>query len=477
MELYQILWVDLKEGRPPRDGLEGGPIGPAPAPAACRRVPQMSANRPPWRPGRRLLLVALVAVAVAAVAVVLVASPDDESSWQIRSGAPGYPLRGDRATDRALLEDAADAWWRRDHRDEDDGAAFRDGKRRVSALWAGRIGDTDAVVLAHESTVALLQRTVGRSYIEVADQELPFDLEEPSRHETPLPLAFDDATLLPEGARTRFWPASAPRRDDPGRPSLHDGLWTSPDRVALQPGVLELTGGPQPWVEDVTTAVLDERVVLIDRPIADRLPRLDLPARQRLIAAGSDDGRSEPAGLPVLRFVLDEPLPTLGATTVLARRTLEAPGLYDRARDRVVAAVGGSAVAGRDEATALAIDPRDARDPTSPRATTGPALAAQYLVRSRTVDPKPLTVGDERQVPSRPVLLVAGDERIARIEVRVGRQVIARPGPVAVIPATWQPEDLGTVDRDLSVAGFTRGGSLVAASGPSNAVTTAADRD
>jgi len=391
------------------------------------------------------------------VIAVIVASSSDDDGPTLRishSDEGGFPLRGGAKADDPMIEEAAEAWLADDAREGDDRILDHDGEA-MRVLWAGRLGDGEAVVLAADRHAALLRRKL--------DPEGTFSvrgIDEIRNAQDPRIISFRSAVLVDDQAEPAFMPARVQENDV----APHDGLWTAGGRYAgsslLPAGALAVRNGLRRYVGERSppaAVVTGERIStwLVDDALLDRLmpgtTTFAPPAYQRFVAAvtprTSTDGErrqwdrgGEP---PALRLVQDRSLPVLGATMVL---TAEGPA----ARDQVLAATGGSWTAGKDEAEPLNLAPPTSDDEAY--GGDGPPLSAALVDRAT----------DER--PWRDLsVFVAGGPEIDSIEVLSGRETVTRPGPVAVIPlpeATDGPSETRT-RGDLAVIGRTAGGRVV----------------
>jgi hypothetical protein len=460
----------------------------------------MSSRR---RPSRPVVLVAVLGVLVV-VLLVLVAgrSGDDAPELRIVHGAPsaGFPLRGDLARDEGALRAAAAEWLEED-REEDDDDVFSDhtDEFEITALWAGRVGDDLAVILAHERTAALVtsDHEHGGEPLWSLNRTLPI-----ADAEAPTIVPFEGAILVADDAKAVF------RTADRSGASAQDGLWRANGRSGLSSpgeGVLVLpdglthrrfTSGKQPPAIVVTGE--DSVVRTVGTRLADRLVRAPLsfdgPALQRFVAAargdsGDDEGRRAPSldGPAKVEIVQEGPLEGIGPTTVVSVGADEATG---GVRPRVVAAVGGSDVAGAEGAERIALqvdDEQNAGDGL--RASRGPAMGAAYVRRmpdapdgdtAGSADPADGIgssgdagtggtdgsddAGDAPVEPGPTLLLLAGDRAVRSFELLVGTRRITRPGPVAVVRAPWQsPDGSRRFGRttDVVLFGRTAGGAVV----------------
>lgn len=455
------------------------------------------------RPSRPVALAAVLGVLVVVLlALVVGRSDDDEPELRIVRGAPsaGFPLRGDLARDEGALRAAAAEWIEEDLEEDDDVFSKWDDEPEITALWAGRVGDDRAVILAHERTAALV----------VADHEHDgeplWSLCEtrPIAHaEAPTIVPFGNGILVSDDAEAVFRPAG--RRGA----SEQDGLWRADGRSGLASpgdGVLVLPkglthrrfgSGEQPPAIVVTGE--DSAVRTVDAGLSDRLVRdplsFDGPALQRFVAAargssGDDEDRRAPSldGPAKVEIVHDGPLEGIGPTTVLSVEADEATG---GVRPRVVAAVGGSSVANAEGAERIGLqveDEQNARDGL--RASRGPAMGASYVRRmpdapddgtgGTTADEVDGSSGeagssgdagttgtedpDDDATPGPTLLLLAGDRSVRSFELLVGTRRITRPGPVAVVRAPWKsPDGSRRFDRttDVVLFGRTTSGAVV----------------
>lgn len=417
------------------------------------------------RPSRPAALVAALGVLGLILLVVLVGrSGDDDPELRIVRGAPsaGFPLRGDLAGDDDALRAAAAEWLEEDREDDDDVFGERDDEVEITALWAGRVGDDRAVILAHERTAALV--TADHEH----DGEPLWSLNHTlpiADAEAPAIVPFEGAILVADDAKGVF------RTADRSGASAQDGLWRADGRSGLASpgeGVLVLpdglthrrfTSGKQPPAIVVTGE--DSVVRTVGTGLADRLARdplsFDGPALQRFVAAargssGDDEDRRPPSldGPARVEIVHDGPLEGIGPTTVVSVGADEATG---GVRPRVVAAVGGSSVAGAEGAERIDLqvgDERNARDGL--RASRGPAMGAAYVRRN----------ADDPADP--PLLLLAADRSVRSFELLAGTRRVTRPGPVAVVRAPWKtPDGSRRFDRttDVVLFGRTAGGAVV----------------
>jgi len=396
-------------------------------------------------------------VAVIAVIAVVVASSSDDDGPTLRishSDEGGFPLRGGAKADDPMIEEAAEAWLADDAREGDDGVLDHDGEA-MRVLWAGRLGDSETVVLAADRHAALLRRKL--------DPKGAFSvrgIDEIRNAQDPRIISFRAAVLVDDQAEPAFMPARVQENDV----APHDGLWTAGGRYAaselLPAGALAVRNGLRRYVGERSppaTVVTGEQLStwIVDDALLDKLmpgtTTFAPPAYQRFVAAvtprTSTDGErrqwdrgGEP---PELRLVQDRSLPVLGSTMVL---TAEGSA----ARDQMLAATGGSWTAGKDEAEPVNLSPPTSDDEAY--GGDGPPLAAALVDRAT----------DER--PWRDLsVFVAGGPEIDTIEVLSGRETVTRPGPVAVIPlpeATDGASDT-RIRGDLAVIGRTAGGRVV----------------
>lgn len=440
------------------------------------RIGSRLARFPRWR-------VALVvgALLFVLVGVLLLVGRDDDDGLRIVHGAPdaGFPLRGDGARDEAMIRDAADAWVRRARRDDE---AWVDHGRRpdVTVLWAGRIsGDTDGVVLAAEQQAAFLHRLRGRDYWQQSDAIVE-DADDP------VIVAGAEIVLARVGTPVNFRPStpegegSPPLREDaglwhrggsslpPGVLLVPDGLQTRfAERASDRPPVGVFTGVPQspvvgrlPALRELSPALFRRLSTGPDATISTGAQRLGAAAASLGSRTGRDRPPQRPGALPMVDVVADRTLAPLGPVVVLSS-TASLLGSSGSRRADLVAAAGGTMVTGGDAvATAIPLDGAD-----SPlRGDAGPALGTAY-VRAETYEREgPSSAADEE--PSRvegPFLLVAGDDAIARIEVRAGRRTVDVDPPVGLVPAPWAAA-VGTrepTETDVAILGETANGTLV----------------
>lgn len=391
------------------------------------------------------------------IIAVVVASSSDDDGPRLRishSDEGGFPLRGGAKADDPMIKEAAEAWLADDAREGDDGILDHDGEA-MRVLWAGRLGDSETVVLAADRHAALLRRKL--------DPKGAFSVQgvdEIRNAQDPRIISFRAAVLVDDQAEPAFMPARVQENDV----APHDGLWTAGGRYAgsqlLPAGALAVRNGLRRYVGDRTppaAVVTGDRLStwLVDHALLDRLmpgtTTFAPPAYQRFVAAVTPrtstngerrqwDRGGEP---PELRLVQDRSLPVLGSTMVL---TADA----GMARDQMLAATGGSWTAGKDEAEPLNLAPPTSDDEAY--GGDGPPLAAALVDRATEERPwRDLSV------------FVAGGPEIDSIEVLSGRETVTRPGPVAVIPlpeATDGPSETRT-RGDLAVVGRTAGGRVV----------------
>jgi hypothetical protein len=425
-------------------------------------------------------LAAVLGALVVVLIVLLVArSGDDGPELRIVRGAPsaGFPLRGDLARDEGALRAAAAEWLEEDREEDDAVFSDRADELQVTALWAGRVGDERAVILAHERTAALVTADHERDGEPLWGLRATRPIDDA---EAPSIVPFERAILVADDAKGVFRPAER------SGASAQDGLWRADGRSGLSSpgeGVLVLpdglthrrfASGKQPPAIVVTGE--DSVVRTVDAQLANRLVRdplsFDGPALQRFVAAargssGDDEGRRSRVldGPAEVEIVHEGPLEGIGPTTVLSVGADEATG---GVRPRVVAAVGGSSVANAEGAERIGLHVEDqqlARDGL--RASRGPAMGASY-VRRMPAAPDGGTPGtddgDAAAAPGPTLLLLAGDRSVRSFELLVGTRRITRPGPVAVVRAPWQsPDGSRRFDRttDVVLFGRTAGGAVV----------------
>lgn len=427
----------------------------------------------PLASGRRriVLLVAACAIALVVLVVVLASGSDDDDALKIVHGSPdaGFPLRGDLKGDDGFLHDAAAAWRRRVERDGDE---WENGDE-VVALWEGELDAEDQVaVLAADGEAALVTRRPDRP-----DEPLQVDEARTIRTaEDPRIVAFDEAVLVASRAKPAFRPAETEGQGSP-RLQEQEGLFHR-GGTALPEGALLFPDGldheiPRP--SDRPAALFTGRegaVRILSKELLERLTSGEESragaAAQRLRAAalapGSDDdarrttARFEPYATPELALVADRPLDPIGRTLLLQVK----PGIGGSGgsrRPRVVAATGGSSVAGVESATAVTLGGLGDEDDGA-RAPLGPAMGASYV-----------------RLPGQRTdayLLVAGDDEVRSIEVLAGNRRYAEDGPLALFPATWTRADASgfASAADVAVLGRTRNGRLVVPSPPAARAVT-----
>lgn len=473
------------------------------------------------RPSRPVALAAVLGVLVLVLlALLLVRSGDDGPELRIVRGAPsaGFPLRGDLARDEGALRAAAAEWLEEDREEDDNVFSDRADELDVTALWAGRVGEDRAVILAHERTAALVTAARER------DGEPLWHLRSTRPipdAEAPTIVPFEGAILVADDAQGVFRPAA-----EGGGATVQDGLWRASDRAGISSpgeGVLVLpdglthrrfTSGEQPPAIVVTGE--DSVVRTVGPRLADRLVRdplsFDEAALQRFVAAargssGDDEDRRTPSldGPAKVEILHEGPLEGIGPTTVLSVGADEATG---GVRPRVVAAVGGSGVANADGAERIALQVEDEqRAGDGLRASRGPAMGAAYLRRvppapdgdtggtpddatgssgsggaagdagnSSTDSTTDEAAGDPSPGPT--LLLLAGDRSVRSFELLVGTRRITRPGPVAVVRAPWRsPEGSRRFDRttDVVLFGRTANGAVVRPGGVYDGVAEVGD--
>jgi hypothetical protein len=412
----------------------------------------------------------LCLLVLAIVVLVVSRRGGDEDGAELERGTPAFPLRGELAEDDGLLAEAADAWIADDREEEDERGddhdeVFDGDERRVTALWAGKLGDTWTVVATHGDTAALLQKRGERNPVWQVST-----VPTAGSAQAPAVLAFGSAVLLPDGVRATFVPATT----KPLRVVDRDGLRMAPGSTgnsSFSDGVLLMPDGVggNPYGDEPTAVVTGSapRVRRLSSDLADRMQdgSFDVAAMRRFVAAASGPERSRPDerttyAATKLTLVADEDLAGLGPTMVLSED--------DTDRSRRVSAAAGAPADGTDEAEPIPLGPAD-DDLTGRRSRTGPGLAAAYVFRVERPKDDPLTTTDDDDedldVVTGPFLLVAGGPGVASIEVRVGTRRIVRRGPVAVIDASWastgDPADRDVVDRDVSVLGTTAEGRVV----------------
>jgi len=438
------------------------------------------------RTHRPRLALALGILLLVAAGVLLLVSRGGDDEVQIVNGAPetGFPLRGDGARDEAMIRSAADAWVRAARRD-DERWAEGDGPE-VTVLWAGRVADDrDGVVLAANQRATFLHRLRGRDYWQRSAAVVEDD-------DDPMIVASSEAVLVRAGAESSFRPATP---GGGGAPEVRedDGLWHR-GGIALSMGTVLVPDGLQRRYDDRQTErppvavftgaeaggsgripALRELSPTLFRRLSSGPDAAVSEGAQRLNAAASfpfdqdsDDDREpqRPDALPTLDVVADQQLPPLGPVVVLSS-TNSSLGSGRSRRARLVAAAGGTMVAGGD-AVAVAI-PLDGAQ-SAWRGAAGPALGAAYV--RRDTYPRDDTRGADEE-PTRvdgPFLLVAGDGRVARVEVRAGRRSVDIDGAVGLVPAPWakEPGTRKASDTDVAVLGEEANGTLVVPSAPAS---------
>jgi hypothetical protein len=407
---------------------------------------------------RRRLLGALALALILVVAVVVFArGSSDDYELTVTNGADvaGFPLRGDLARDSTAIRAAAEGWLADDAReDEDNQVLDHDDDVELRALWAGRLHGRTAVILAADRDAALLELGSG-------DEFDVKDVQPIRAADQPAVVTFDEAVLVDARADPVFMTAGA-RENDVGP---LDGLWTTTGKHAgsgLPDGVLVLRGGmlrfgsTRDRTGPVAVVVSDHSSVwLVDAALQAKLmPGTETfppPAYQRFVAATSFaavDGQTQwerSFHPPEVRLVQDRTLPVLGPTMVLTAERRSG-------RDRMLAAHGGSTVAGKDEAEPLDLG-NDGNDGYGARSSDGPAFAAALVDRATELLPD-----------LAPAVLVAGSAEIETIEVLTGRGRLTRRGPVAVITlpeVTGEPASKPPAYGDFAVLGRTRDGTVV----------------
>lgn len=446
--------------------------------------------RPPVDPSRsRPALVAAAALVVLVALLLVLRGGGDDGDGELRivRGAPGagFPLRGAAAGDEATIREAAEAWVRKARREHDDWADA--SSLDVTVLWSGPLSkDADGVVLVSGRTGAVLERGRGRDYWQVGDAVV-------DEAKDPVVVAGRGAVLVRADAEASFLTAEARRRADP-EVRQDDGLWHRgasdlPTGALLLPdglpsrfrsGSADLPpaavfaggdgGSGRPQVRRLSPRLL--RRLELDGTESTQRTDLGDEARksaQRLVAAATRAGApaedETPAGSvtspPELDLVAERILQPLGPVVVLsASAPVVGSGREDR-RSRLVAAAGGTTVAGRDDAV-TAIPLGGGAIPL--RAPTGPAFGAAYVRREVRPD-DPGTSADDDAEPriEGPWLLVAGDEDVTGVEVRAGRRTLRVPTPLGLVRASWLPDgdDRRAADADVAILGRTADGSLV----------------
>ncbi|MGE4428222.1 MAG: hypothetical protein AB7G37_17350 [Solirubrobacteraceae bacterium] len=417
------------------------------------------------------VLTGIVAVLVAlAVIVVVAGSGDDGPSLKLEHGAEGFPLRGDRAQDGDLLRTAAEEWIA-DARDDDRDIplpGLDDDEVEISALWAGRRGEYDVVILRAGGVAAMVthRRQDNQPWL-VDTTDVRKDLG------SPLPIAFDDGVLVPEKLPAR--PTYRSAIDAPGpKVREHDGLWTGDGSPFLSDGVLVLprgTGGGRGDETDAPLVVVTGKdaatVRHVDAETAAGLARdYGLGTVQRFVAATPPGGRGGVGGSDAgtMRIVGEPEHPELGPILVLST----APGVLSSRRPTVVTAAGGGSDV--DESPKVATIALASQDQSRENGAGRPVLATGFVVRLRAPDGG--STADEPQ-RSAPYLVAAGTHDVRRIEIVEGRRRIERPGPVAIVPAG---KAVGTEDdeqpTEVGVLGWTGGDVLVVPHGRPAALTT-----
>ena len=360
---------------------------------------------------RWLLLLAAVGVAATVGVVLLLVSGGDDR--EIERGAAGFPIAGSLASDDELIEKAVDAWM-----EDDDGL---EGTFRV--LWAGTWQGRRMVVLDNQDKVASI-------VFSSPDSDGSVRAEHPAEPNLDGVVGVDRGVLIAGDAPTRYT------------------------------AVFETSGG------DVET----KRVVARDRLIAgrgfpaalladaggERVPLILVPD-----VGGPAQVEVEAAAVPAMRRALLESGNGIVTTTALdhARQKdrLETGGRVARVLHVGPVPGGGTGVAAylqgaRESAIAFAWEQDDS--------VPGQLLAVVDESPSRASLAAAKVDGTAGQW-----LVVAGDERVARIEVEVGRRVIRRDGSFALLRAA----DLGSGgDGEIppvSVRGYTAGGEVVPAAG------------
>jgi len=94
------------------------------------------------------------------------------------------------------------------------------------------------------------------------------------------------------------------------------------------------------------------------------------------------------------------------------------------------------------------------------------SVSAQPLAVLDSSPSRPLLAAATATSSRGPWLVVAGDEKVARIVIEVGRRVIRRDGPFALLQASDLGGAVGTELPPASVRGYTANGAVVPAAGP-----------
>jgi hypothetical protein len=379
----------------------------------------------PWVPSRKTLLVGAGALVLVVLVAVLLTRGDGRSLTIERGDGSAFPLRGSLADDRDAIDDALAAW--KDGR----GAAANGRAARVSGaavhlLYAGRAGDRDVVLVRQGTRLIAMHRPLDRDWVVGAARER-FDAFDGS------PVGIDDAILLPAGDWTYV-----PLRARGSRPQTADGLISTGAAVGgeLEPGfVLQ---GSQP-ARDQLGKVYDTQAGLF---------RVDADDYRRITAASRRPGS----------------LTAIHAALVESDRAEAVDGTRLRAMDVLwtgrLPGVPHAAVVLRGDPHRLGLglvrDP-DAFVSSAESVDLGSLTAPLGARRRELVDPPYVGAayaggGDE------PVTLVAAATgEVDRIELLVGTRRVTRPGPVAIIPADWDP-----ATADAVVLGRTARGAVVA---------------
>ena len=410
------------------------------------------------RPPRRWLLGRLALAVVLLVAVVLVAGASDDPELKVINGAAaaGFPLRGDLDGDSDAIRAAADAWLAFDARQVgDSGVLDHDEDMEMRALWAGRLRDTKTVILTGKAHAALVE-------VE-SDDTADVQAVVPIRNaEDPRVVVFDQAVLVDTKADPTFLRAVVRGPDVAPR----DGLWvtTGADaRPSLPAGALVLRGGLLP-VTVVGRADAARRRHPLE-PVEHLADRRHPAAQARAGDAGLLAPR--PTSASSQRRPARSTARTPAATACPTRRSCgscrtcrcpssappwSSPLNRRRAAIRVLAARGGSLVAGKDAGDPLSLGDDTGEGDNAAYGVEGPPFAAAVIHRAPEAPNRDLSV------------FVAGNAQIDTIEVLTGRRRLTRPGPAAVFPlpkATGAGAGATRPRGDLAVLGRTRAGTLV----------------
>ncbi|MFA4927020.1 MAG: hypothetical protein WC558_00780 [Patulibacter sp.] len=409
-------------------------------------------------------------VLAATLALTLAGCGDDGQEIELVRGAPdaGFPLRGDLANDRDALIDAAEEWVEEDEDSDDRSVLDDDRELKITALWAGRVNDEDFAVLASDGHAAL----VGRPDTRDAHWNLRKTVSIREDYD-PGVVAFSTAILLPEKTRSSPMLAEAGAR----RIKETDGLLhvSGPYAAELPSGVLYLPDGvprrrdrstePSPViVRTGTDGIAALRTVgpSLRSRLQPGTDAFDPSALRRFVAATTDvpgRGVERFGDPPVVDLVRDAPIPGVGPAMLI--RSARSPTTSSE-RPSVALGMSGSSPADADEATTLLLGGSGAVDDPY-RAASGPALGVGVVERA-TRDQALTGAGPA------PLLVVAGDDDVASIEVQAGSRRWSGPGPILTVPISWNRGRKS--DTDFVVLGRDADGRLIAPAAAADGLKT-----